>query len=366
MATLKPARLVQTKYGSWSIHYTNLAGRRRRLTAGNNLTNAKEMVIQFNEWLSSNNDPEEELAHQRRRAEIRNITLSEFFPVFYERHGSRQSKSMQQLYKTFFKNISRCKEITSAPMSKLSRGVLYDYMHLRIKNDGVTTATVNREAAFVKGMLSRAVDWEIIPENPLSKLRLLKEAEKRQVNLTPEQALELINALHEPVASMVEFAIYSGFRRENILSLRIEQLRLNDIGNIATVELTVKGGKTELYPLGPQAVSVLSRMIGNRTEGYVFTNRKTNTRYTTFHKQFDKAVRKLGIKVGESKLRFHDLRHVFATWLHRSGVSIDVIRPLLGHSKVSTTERYTTYNRIECGSVLRLLPDIRSVDNAII
>ena len=84
---------------------------------------------------------------------------------------------------------------------------------------------------------------------------------------------------------------------------------------------------------------------------------------TNFESGPNSGGRSIVLKVGDSKLRFHDLRHVFATWLHRSGVSIDVIRPLLGHSKVSTTERYTTYNRIECGSVLKLLPDIRSGEN---
>ena len=32
-----------------------------------------------------------------------------------------------------------------------------------------------------------------------------------------------------------------------------------------------------------------------------------------------------------TKLRFHDLRHVFATWLHKAGVSLDELRFLLGH-----------------------------------
>jgi hypothetical protein len=49
----------------------------------------------------------------------------------------------------------------------------------------------------------------------------------------------------------------------------------------------------------------------------------------------------------------------FATWLHREGVSLDVLRPLLGHSNRSTTDRYTTYNRMECGKALSLLPQIR-------
>ena len=109
---------------------------------------------------------------------------------------------------------------------------------------------------------------------------------------------------------------------------------------------------------GPLAVEVLKWNIGNRTEGYVFTNPKTGDRYYSIHKGFNNAVRKLGLSVNETKLRFHDLRHLHATWLHKAGVSLDVIRPLLGQRDRETTDRYVTYDRLSYGNVLKAIPRI--------
>ena len=83
---------------------------------------------------------------------------------------------------------------------------------------------------------------------------MFREPEKRRVDLTPEQAFKLINLLPEPHAKIVEFAIYSGFRKENILSMQIEQIRFHDLTPTGEVELIVKGGRKETFPIGEYAV----------------------------------------------------------------------------------------------------------------
>ena len=70
-------------------------------------------------------------------------------------------------------------------------------------------------------------------------------------------------------------------------------------------------------------------------------------------------VRKLGLTVNDTKLRFHDLRHLFSTWLHQEEVSLDILRSLLGHRNRSTTDRYTTVDRLKYINVLDVMPTIR-------
>ena len=53
-------------------------------------------------------------------------------------------------------------------------------------------------------------------------------------------------------------------------------------------------------------------------------------------KGFKKAVQLAGIP----HIRFHDMRHCFATRLIRAGVDIITVQKLLGHSKITMTERY--------------------------
>ena len=275
-----------------------------------------------------------------------------------ERHGQYQSKSMQEVYRYRFKNISRCPELGSIPVSLISKRLMLDYMHARIEQDNASNATVNREAAMVKGMLFRATEWDIISTNPLRGLKLLPEAEKRQVNLSHDQALHLINELQEPMASIVELAIYTGFRKENLLGMKIESIRFHDTTKTDEVDLIIKGGRKETFPLGCAAVDVIKRNIRNRKEGYVFLNQKTGNRYTSINRTFDRAVRKLGLTVNGTKLRFHDLRHVFGTWLHQAGVSRDIISPLLGHKNTDTTDRYITYDLLSYNNSLNMIPTI--------
>ncbi|MFC1551928.1 tyrosine recombinase XerC [Candidatus Latescibacterota bacterium] len=364
MAAIKSVRVIKTKYGTYSLNYINHDGRRRRLTIGKNYEYAQQIALRFTNWLIEGKNPECEIERAKQTEKAKGITIREFYPTFMEQHGSLQSKKMQESYYYSFKNICRCPAISESIISSISKRHILEYMHLRIKNDGVTGATVNRDAVFVKGMLSRAIEWDYLDNNPLKGLKLFPEAEKREVNLTPVQAAFLLDELPIPVDQIVEFAIYSGFRKENILSLKIESIRFYDIrpDNLFSAEgeadIVVKGGRKEKFPLGTLAVNVLKKSIGNRTEGYVFLNPLTGNRYRSIHKTFDRAVRKVGLTVNGTKLRIHDLRHVFATWLHMAGVSLDILRPLLGHRSRTTTDRYVSIDRLAIGKVLNVMPSI--------
>jgi len=360
MATINTVKILETKYGTYSLHFTNPDGRRRRLTVGADFRIAQRMAVKFNDWLFEGKDPEIEMERLKYIEKSSAITLKELYPIFLQRFGRYQSKNRQSSYYYMFKNICRDEKLVNTPVRNITRNIVLEYVYRRMEKDHVSPATVNKESSFIKRMLTFAVEWEYLTESPLYGLKSLKEPEKRRVELKPEEAEQLINALPEPISQIVEFAIYSGFRKENILSLRIEQIKFHDLTETGEVDLTIKGGRTEKFPLGNHATELLKSVIGSRKKGYVFVNTKTSTRYTTITKTFDRAVHKLGLTVGNTKLRFHDLRHVFCTWLLKEGVSIDAIRELAGHRDRATTDRYATLNRLETGKFLSVLPTIKS------
>jgi len=364
MAKLKNSvRVVLRDYGTsqkFALRFTNPEGRRRRLSVGSDYQYAQRMSMKFSEWLLEGKNPEHEIKKAIHKELIRNKSLMDFFPVFMERHGTLQSKRMVEFYYERFKNIARCPGLVKIPIFDISGKIMSDYMHMRKKQDGVSNATVNREATVVKTMLNKAVEWELIDKNPIEKSKLLSEAPKRNVYLTMEEATALLNELTESFANIVEYAIYTGFRLETILSLKIEQVTFHDIGNTGSIKSKVKSGEWNSYPVGPNAVEVLKRAIGNRKKGYVFINPQTGTRYNSVSQSFRRAVKKLNIRVGDTYLRFHDLKHVFATWLHERGVSLDTLRILCQHSKRSTTDRYTSANISGAANVLSLIPKIES------
>ena len=93
-------------------------------------------------------------------------------------------------------------------------------------------------------------------------------------------------------------------------------------------------------------MEVLQRVIGDRKQGYVFIRSKAGARYKDIPKSFYYTVRKLNFTVNGTKLRFHDLRHVFSTWLHQAGVDVDTIGHLLGHSDTVTQLQLKNTSRL--------------------
>jgi site-specific recombinase XerD len=71
--------------------------------------------------------------------------------------------------------------------------------------------------------------------------------------------------------------------------------------------------------------------------GLVFANLRTGQPFTEVKKSFKSACTAAGIR----DLRFHDLRHSFATRLIEAGADIITVKELLGHFSVRVTQRYT-------------------------
>ena len=210
-------------------------------------------------------------------------------------------------------------------------------------------------------MESAQVEWGRIEVNNLLGIKLFAEAPIREVDTTLEEIQTLLKELSPSIADITAFAIFTGFRKENILDLKIEQITFRMPEARDYVSLIVKGGRPEKFPLSILASALLKRVMGNRTSGHVFLNPKTGKRYISIHKSFNKAVRKLALMVSGTKLRFHDLRHWFATYLHDSGgVSLDTLRHLLAHRDRATTDRYAWVSRLQLGNTLDIMPQLQT------
>jgi len=347
---------LRKRGNKWQIDYVSPDGRRRRLSAGRDFRMAERMRIKYANWLLDGKDPEREIEREQVARKKQFITLRELFPIFMERYGSKRSKSTQTSYRTSFKNICRCPELAETPIENINRGLMIDYMNARIKQDGVSARTVDLEKAFVSVMLSCAVDWDDLDRNPLRSMKRFSKGEKRNVTLSPEQAEALIAELDGPIADIVEFALYSGMRKGNILTVLIEQIVFNDRNNTAMINAVIKGGKKEVLPIALDAVDVLRRVIGDRTEGYVFINPETDRPYVQVHRAIDRAIRHLGLTAEDgSKLRFHDFRHVRANWWLDGGARLEDVQAAYGHTNKATTERYITVDKQAVGERLSLI-----------
>lgn len=142
---------------------------------------------------------------------------------------------------------------------------------------------------------------------------------------------------------MLELLYSSGLRISELVSLKLENINLND----SFIKVMGKGAKERIVPLNEITTEFLTKyineirpaMLKKLQTDYLFLNNhgKNLSRQAVF-KMVKKRASEVGIKKDISP---HTLRHSFATHLLLGGADIRFIQELLGHSDVSTTEIYT-------------------------
>ena len=129
-------------------------------------------------------------------------------------------------------------------------------------------------------------------------------------------------------------AVTTGMRREELLSLKWEQVNLER----REVRLTVtKSKRPRVVPLSDRAVAIfVAAAPDDQGSLYVFTNPETRDRYRNISRGFRSACRRAGLE----DMRFHDLRHTFGSWAVQSGADLYRISRILGHASLQMTSRY--------------------------
>lgn len=207
---------------------------------------------------------------------------------------------------------------------------------------GCRPATINREVATLKRLLSIAVKKRLISVNPLLGYELLPEDNCRDVHLTREQIAKLLKEAQQPrypehLYPLLVVALHTGLRREGCLTLRWEEIDWKR-GEMTKV---VKGGTTVHVPLTAQAKQTLEtwrdRGGVQRVSGFCFPSPKTGkAMLVTSEFGFKAACKAVGLS-----LHWHDLRHTFATlFLEQFPDQIETLRVLLGHTSAYITRRY--------------------------
>lgn len=108
-----------------------------------------------------------------------------------------------------------------------------------------------------------------------------------------------------------------------------------------SVRVMGKGGKERVVPAGDAALQALGAWLAVRGEGRgaLFTNPRGGRLSTRgVHRIVKSRAQAAGI---DRRVTPHTLRHTFATHMLGEGADLRLIQELLGHSRLSTTQRYT-------------------------
>lgn len=364
-------RVQPTGGMTYYFSYRNQEYKRKRYKIGSNSNLTPAQARDIAEKLAGNVangiDIQETRKTVRKKAKSDKFkTLGGFIDHKYKDWVLNHRKSGQQTLDTLDTHFS---QFNSRPLSEINTWIIDKWRTERLKA-GISKATVNRNVATLKSAISKAIEWGLLEHHPLAKLKPLrtdKTLKTRYLSDTEDKSLRdalkardtemianrdnanewrsrrgypLLPSLEgctyaDHITPMALLTINTGLRRGEVFNLQWTDI------NFHTKTLTVQGataksGETRHIPLNSEALEVLNTWKEQtNNKGLIFPN-KDGKPFTTIKTAWNKVLADAKIK----GFRWHDLRHDFASKLVMSGVPLNTVRELLGHSDLSTTLRY--------------------------
>ena len=251
----------------------------------------------------------------------------------------------------------KLKKLTTRHLQKLYKELLESgRIHVGKSQDkGLSTTTVHSVHLMLHCALARAVKERLISRNPCEDCIVPKPRKLDMKILTPEHMKAYLEAAAaRGMLPMFYLELVSGLRKGELVALRWDDLNIQ--GRTISVSkqyvrnpdgsLELTRPKTEnsvrLVSIPPAAVELLIQEHDKHPDNpYLFPSPLTGEMYhpdsvVNLHK---KILRDAGLE----HLRFHDLRHTFATTALQNGVDVKTVSSMLGHFDAGFTLRTYTH-----------------------
>lgn len=292
------------------------------------------------------------------------LSLGEYITKCYADHALARLKNGQ-------KSIDRVKSVwdklLNKRISEITSSEIDKFRNKRI-NAGVSPATVNRDVAALSGVLRHWVNNNKNTVHPLADLKALEVADDEIVRyLTQDESKRLRRTLADRDAQaakertsankwradrgrellpeiqgycdhmtpMVLLSLNTGVRQGELFSLAWESVDLS-LKTITVRASHSKGKSTRSIPLNAEAHALLTAVKPESAKGLVFKSPVTGGRFDNVKKAWAEITKDAGLP----DLRWHDLRHDFASQLVMKGAPLFTVQKLMGHTNSKMTQRY--------------------------
>ena len=218
------------------------------------------------------------------------------------------------------------------------------YCRSERKNDSASIARkVSSLRAFFKYL---CVKMKQIPENPMEELESPKLKKALPKYLSLEESIQLLESIDgrdkERDYAIITLFLNCGLRLSELCSLNY-----SDIKTDGTMTVTGKGNKERTIYLNEMCVNAVKEYMKVRPvdgvkdkQALFLSNRKSRISPKTVQHIVEKFIEKSGL--GDRGYSTHKLRHTAATLMYqKGGVDVLLIKDILGHENLATTEIYT-------------------------
>jgi len=211
-------------------------------------------------------------------------------------------------------------------LSAITLKIVQQYMDERL--DSVSLGTVQREVTTLRAILYKAYREGLLEKQP--RVPKFKRLKPRTQWITVDEEERLVNAAASHLAPVIRLAVNTGGRRSELLGL---DWRYVDLKNRRLTFVDTKNGEDRSLRLTDAAFLVLVQ-LGPKQSGPVFTYQGRAIK--SIKSSYDRARNKAGL----DDVRFHDLRHTFASRLVQGGVPLYDVMQMMGHKSLEMVQRY--------------------------
>ncbi len=242
---------------------------------------------------------------------------------------------------------------------------------IRVEHGNRLVAALSKEGYAPKGinvivgvlltLLNDAVHWQVLIRNPLFRFKPVREPDIHY-NFWSRAEIDhfLLQSVNDPLHDVYVVALNTGMRRGEICGLKWDRVDFVSGHIIVNRTLdrfglneTTKSGKTRIIPMNAVLKNMLERLRSTRRSDFVFCERDGSP--VDAHHLY-RAFQRSQANAGFPKLiRFHDLRHTFASHFMMNGGNCYDLQKLLGHSTQEMTQRYAHLSPAHLANAIQIV-----------
>ena len=324
------------KTKKWEYDYKDLKGKRRIKKGFNTKAEAERAFAKRCEELNKGINPINKKTNIKDAGEL-----------YLRLHASTNCKpSTYQTYLGYLNNII-VPFFGDLNINEISPILIKEFMK-QMQDKGRANATINKYIKFISALYNFMIDSDIAVRNPLVRIKSLKEVKNKKIRaLCTEVVLALLSKkkkIYPDFYPLLFTAIFTGMRQGEIMALTWDSI--NWITKKITIDKnythgklgTPKTGKIRVIDMSDELVKVLRewRITCPHSEyNLIFPNNEGNyqSAENMMKRRFLPALNRAGI----DKIRFHDLRHTYASLLLANGAPMKYVQYQLGHSSITMT-----------------------------